>query len=275
VKSRLLDPRGLFGFLLAQAGVFGPVFFAALVVGLGAAVRRWRRPGPEHDVLLICFLAPPLVLVLVQATLSRANANWAATAYVPASILVAAWLMRRRARWLIGAGIATQAAIAALFLTGAVWPAAGAALRLDNSFKVARGWKASTAWVRAQAQAASTQGPLSAVAVDDRFLFNALSYYGRDRPWPAPLRMWVREAKPRNQAETEAPLTPADGARVLMVDVWEGYREEAVRDFTRSGPVERIAIPLDRRRSRALSAFVGQGFAPQPRDLLTGLPTPP
>ena len=276
LADHLFDPRGFFGFLVAQAGVFGPVFFLVLVGGLAAWTRRGRQArGAEADRLLISFLAPPLILVLAQAAISRANANWAAPAYVPAAVLVAAWLVRWRWRAVLAAGLGLQAAIAGLFLAAVASPVAATALRSDNSFKVARGWKASTDWVLAKAAAQGATGKLDAIAVDDRFLFNALAYYGRDRAWPAPLRMWVREIRPRNQAETDTPLTVSTHGRVLMVDVWDAYREEAARDFTRSGPVSRTAVPLDAHRSRALSAFEGEGFAPRPRDPVSGLPTPP
>ena len=276
LADHLLDPRGLFGFLLAQTGVFGPVFFVTLVGGLVWGLRRARaKAAPDADRLLISFIAPPLGLVLAQAVISRANANWAAPAYVPAAVLAAAWLIRWGRRDVLVAGLALQAALAGLFLAAVVSPMAATALHSDNSFKVARGWRASTDWVLAQAETQAAAGGLDAIAVDDRFLFNALSYYGRGRAWPAPLRMWVREIRPRNQAETEAPLTPASGRRVLMVDVWDRYREEAARDFGQAGLVIRTTVPLDAHRGRALTAFAGQGFAPRPRDPVSGLPTPP
>ena len=49
-----------------------------------------------RDRWLLCFILPVLLIILAQAVLSRANANWAATAYPAASVLVAAWLARAR-----------------------------------------------------------------------------------------------------------------------------------------------------------------------------------
>ncbi len=273
--DRLSDYRGVLGFLVSQAGVFGPVFFC---VAFGGAVRLLvlRRPVTGSDALLLCFAAPPVLIVLGQAALSRANANWAAPAFVPASVLAAAWLVRARSwRWL-AAGLGLQGVVAALFLTAAVSPALSAAFGLDNSLKVARGWQASTRWALSQArEAAAAPGGLTAIAVDDRFVFNALSYYGRDERFPAPLRMWVREAKPHNQAEAEVPLLVAQGARVLMIDSVECYRPEAMADFARSSPVARTAIRLDAKRARSLTAFVGEGFNPLARSPATGLPPRP
>ena len=53
-------------------------------------------------------------------------------------------------------------------------------LGLGNSFKRARGWAAATQAIIARAEAERGAGALDAIAVDDRFLFNAMDYYGRD-----------------------------------------------------------------------------------------------
>ncbi|MBY0420653.1 MAG: glycosyltransferase family 39 protein, partial [Parvularculaceae bacterium] len=72
-------------FLGEQIAIVGPVFAVLLVWGL-TTIRK--RSGPERrdrDLMLVAFVLPPLVVVAVQAFISRAHANWAATAY-PAAI---------------------------------------------------------------------------------------------------------------------------------------------------------------------------------------------
>ena len=218
--------------------------------------------------------APPLVIVAAQAFISRANANWAVAAYAPASVLVAAWLVRRRARWALGGTAISQGALAVLFLLAMVSPTVTTALGLDNAVKRARGWESLSRAVVARASAA----PLTAVSVDDRFLFNALAYYGRDfwsRPHAPPLRMWVREARPQNQAETEAPLTPAEGARVLHVSLTPDYAPEAARDFQTWRPSAVLSTRLDRKRTREAAVYQASGYRRAPRDPLTGRPKAP
>ena len=91
----LINPENALTFLVDQLGVFGPVGFLALVFGL--IVMRTEDEGIlGRDRWLLCFILPVLVIILGQAILSRANANWAATAYPAASVLVAAWLTRAR-----------------------------------------------------------------------------------------------------------------------------------------------------------------------------------
>jgi hypothetical protein len=118
---------------------------------------------------------------------------------------------------------------------------------------------------------------LSAIAVNNRFLFYALSYYGRDRLGfgAPPLASWLLMEGPRNQAETTAPLTGAIGRRVLMVS-YEGWRRADMQaDFARASGVEIGSVWLDASHKRKVEMFVGEGFAPRPRDRVSGLPTPP
>jgi 4-amino-4-deoxy-L-arabinose transferase-like glycosyltransferase len=267
---QLFKVGSLAEFIGAQFGVFGPIPFAALLIGVYLAVRR-KAVSPE-DRLLLCLALPPLLIVTVQAFISRANANWAAAAYVPAAVLVAAWLLRWNARRWRLAGVALQGLITAFFLVVTVWPTVGDALGASNSFKRVKGWSEMSRRVFARVDAERTSGGLSAIAVDDRFLFNEMAYYGRDRlaePGAPPLKIWVKGVA-GNQAEATAPLTPADGRRVLVVATnVKGGVGAIARDFTAVGPVQDASVKLDRNRKhdRPILLFVGEGFAPQARDL--------
>ena len=273
----LLSARAAPGFLLAQLGVFGPVPFAVLIVGAALALRLGRRGPDAHwasaDGALGALAAPALVLILLESLIARANANWAAVAYVPSALLVAAWLVRWRAWLWLGVAAASEATVMAVFLAAAVSPRLADALHMANSLKRARGWEAVDALVTGEARAL---GPttLSAIAVDDRFTFNAMSYYGR-RNWPPgapPLTVWVREIGPRNEAETVSPLK--DGRRVLFVDIGGAYRAEALRDFAHVHPLGAWKVWTDPRHYREVFLFVGEDYRRRPRDPHTGLPIP-
>ena len=273
-KGQLFHLKALGQFLGEQFAVFGPIPFAVLIAG--GAILAYRRRLEPADVLLLCFTLPPILLVAVQAFVSRANANWSGASYLPGAVLVAAWLVRWRARRLLIAALAIQAAIAAAFLAVVVSPRIADSLGASNSLKRARGW-AQTAQIMVRRARAEAPAGLSAIAVNNRFLYYGLAYYGRDyfrEPLAAPLKMWLRGAGAGNQAEASAPLTPKDGQRVLAV-AYEGWFDtEMARDFTRALGKEIDSIWLDRKHKRRLEMFVGEGFRPQPRDPKTGYPTP-
>ncbi len=272
--ASLFNPRQLGLFLVAQFAVFGPIPFGALAVGLILAARR-RRLEPA-DLLLLCFTLPPLAIVAAQAFVSRANANWSGASYIAGAILVAAWLMRWRARrWLIAA-IAVQALAAGVFLMAVLSPSLADRLGAANSLKRARGWAQTAQAVIRRARVEEPEG-LTAIAVNNRFLYDALAYYGRDflrEPLAPKLTIWLRGTGAGNPAEASAPLTPALGQRVLVVAYEKGFDTEIARDFVRPLGVEIDDISLDRKHQRQLETFVGEGFMPQPRDPATGYPSP-
>lgn len=260
-------------FLLSQFGVFGPIPLGVLITGcvLAAVRRRLSR----EDLLLACFTLPPLLIVTGQAFISRANANWSGAGYLTGAVLVGAWLIRWRARrWLVAA-LAIQAVVAGLFLAVAISPRLSEKTGLGNSFKRAKGWAETTDMVLRRA---ALEPDLSAIAVNNRFLYYAMSYYGRDVLGPdaigaaPPLRSWLLTGEPENQAEASAALTPAEGRRVLAVSMEGAYRAEMEGDFRAHSGLEIASVWLDARRKRRIEMFVGEGFAPKPRDPTTGRP---
>jgi 4-amino-4-deoxy-L-arabinose transferase-like glycosyltransferase len=267
---QLFNPVALGEFAISQFGVFGPIPLGVLIAGVGLAVARRRLPA--NDLMLLCFTLPPLVIVTAQAFISRANANWSGAAYLTGAVLVGAWLVRWRARGWLAAALAIQGAAAAFFLAAVISPGLADRAGLANGLKRARGWSQTTDLILDRAR---REPGLSAIAVNNRFLFYAVAYYGRDRlPFLPPLTSWLLMDGPRNQAETTAPLTPALGRRVLMV-AYEGWRrDEMEADFAQASGLEIGSVWLDRRHKRRVEMFVGRGFAPRPRDPVTGLPTP-
>lgn len=122
-SGALFNPENAVKFLVDQMGIFGPVSFLTLLASFGVAFRR-RQQTTDQTIWrwLLCFILPPLVIILVQAITARAHANWAATAYLAASLLVA-HLMTSKARlpksvWLAAAGAVL---IAALSIPDLAW----------------------------------------------------------------------------------------------------------------------------------------------------------
>ncbi|GGZ20815.1 ArnT family glycosyltransferase [Asticcacaulis endophyticus] len=295
----LFHPLSMLKFLSHQFGVFGPVPFGMLVIGLIAFSLNRASVSPDtelgggsrnRDLMLICFALPPLVFVTIQALLSRAHANWAASSYVPGSLLAATWLYgvitslpyRRKgvlktaiavALW---AGLAFQVAVAGVFMYGITSPEATQAMGMASGMKRARGWEAATQTVLAEAEVALARGePLSAIAVDDRFLYNSMAYYGRDwfKAHPdIPLKNWVREINPHSHSETHMPLTAETGRHVLLANLTERFVIDMRQDFKRTSEPRLVQVPIDHKRLRDVRLFYGYDFARAPRDPATGHP---
>lgn len=275
--GKLGNPLSLLRFWVGQVAVFGPVAITGFGLAgwaLVRAVRSGNRPSAGLWLIAgLCLL--PLVLVSVQAFLSRAHANWAATAYLGASLWVAVlWARSTRLHLWLGALVGIQGALAVLVLAVLYMPSLATPLGLDNSLKRVRGWEALTQTILSEAR---QQPNLSAIAVDDRFLFNAMAYYGRDQ-WKdntlPPLKAWVREASPQSQPEHQYPLTPDQGRTVLAVSLVPVFTQEFRRDFTRHADLGARQVRLDPKRTRDVTVFIGQDFQPRPRDPATGLPMP-
>jgi len=269
--------------LAEQFGVFG-LFFIVLIA---AAVMAARRRLGRTEVMLLCWTAPPIVIVTIQAFLTRANANWAAAAYVGGAVLAAGLVMKWRPRWPVFTALGLQAVLALVLIVCAVSPRTAESLGLANSFKRLKGWDATTQATIRRAQVEMADRGLTAIAVDDRFLFNSMAYYGRDffsRPGAPPLKIWLSGDHPGNQAEAEAPLTRAFGERVLVVTAAEVKTDEDAdakmarrvglisSDFARAKTLEVSRARLDRKRIRRGVLILGEDFRPAPRDPVKPLP---
>jgi len=270
--ARLFNFGGLTEFVLGQFGVLGPIPLAVLI---GGAIVLWRRKSLEAaDRLLLCFVLPPLALVTIQAFIARAHAHWAAAGYLAGVVLAAAWLVRWRARGWTIAALAMQGLAAALILVVVAEPslmdAAGAGRRLGR----VRGWAETAAIVSGAAYRQAADGGITAIAAEDRYMFNELAYYARGYLGSAgspPLRMRPA-AHALDEAELSAPLTAAEGRRVLIAEIAGQPAEPGLPgDFARAQPLGRWTLRLDAKHVREIDLFLGSAYRGPP----PSRPTPP
>ncbi|MBA4338589.1 MAG: hypothetical protein C0421_07060 [Hyphomonas sp.] len=257
----LFNPENAGTFFADQLGVFGPVSFLALLAGLAG----WRLKAEGADAQarwLLCFVFPVLVFILGQAVLSRAHANWAATAYPGASLLVAGWFAGRRA--VVWSSLAVNTLIAAVFLiVPQLTMAQTRALGIDNALKRTRGWDVAAEQLFAEAERLGA----TAVLVDEREAWHGLDFYGRART--VPLISWRRYAGPKSFSEREALEGPL-AERVLVASVHAGMRPRLRSDFAEFEPAGQIRIDLGVRGNgcpitRVFKLYVASGYAPAER----------
>lgn len=254
-------------YITDQMAVFGPVSLVALVL----AATSWRRQAESAGaarlpwLALAGFIVVPLVVIAVQAVLSRAHANWAAGAYPAACLLLGAALVSRPAwRWgVFGSNIV----IGGLFLVGFVAPAVADAMGAGNAFKRVRGWEATAEAVATAVANGGPDGqPFTAILTDEREVFHGLDYYGvRTGRLAVPLRAWRKGEAPGNFADGTYPMTREISANVLVLSFREGDLDRLKADFEAIAPAGEVVTPISPGRVRRLSVYVASGFAPLPR----------
>ncbi len=262
-------------FLGDQMGVFGPVCFVALIAAL-----TFLRPSQRLEDLgdaphaqrakeawLACFIVPVLIIIAFQAVLSRAHANWAATAYPAASVLVGAFLMRaaswRPAYW---AGIGLQILVGALAITLALAPPSwSAAVGRDNDFKRVRGWEDLTEQLAREIERLQP----TVLVVDEREIWHGIDYYSRDE-LEIPLILWRYNSGPKSFAES-VDLSDLDNSNVLIASYRSHLRPRMKADFATWDPQGFVGVDLGHRSNgcplrRELRLYMVSDYDPLPRN---------
>jgi 4-amino-4-deoxy-L-arabinose transferase-like glycosyltransferase len=260
-RGDLFNIDQLGAFLADQFAIAG--LLAAGLVWLLVEFARGKRPLDERAKFLLCFVAPPLLIIIVQALISRAHGNWAAAAY-PAAIVLIAGRFAGGAfmRWSTRA----HAALFAVFIFLVSFPAIAYQAPLigrgiENGLKRMAGWKETAAVIEARVKA----GAYDAVLVDHRHTFFELAYEWRDRKDLPPVRMWVLRDAPGNHAEAVAPMTPDFDGKLLVVQLSPRYTDFLAGDFKTFAPLPPGEVKLGPRKTRPLGFAEASGFAPAPR----------
>ena len=267
--ASLLNPENGLKFFGDQFGVFGPVSFAILLVLLiTLATGATKLRGDARVRLLLAFIIPPLTIILVQAFISRAHANWAATAYPAATLIVAVWAaqpgrgLEKWVRPVLLLGLLANTLVGLVFSYALVAPEETVnEMGFSRATKRLRGWPETTDRVIVEAARINA----SSIIVDEREIWHGLDYYGRDGKIPVPLRAWRRGIHPASASE-EHPLTEADTQNALVLSYRKNDREKMAADFDSFEPVGDIEVDLGGGRFRRFELFQASGFNPVPRN---------
>lgn len=255
LSGPLLNPIELITFWFTQLGVFGPVAFPVLIV----APFKWKQL-PTFGRWIAGLALLPLLAISLEALLSRANANWAATAYIAAPIIVALYAASRpKLLTALKIGVIGQSAVmivSGIALTVPVW---ANAIGLANSVKRSRGWPETVQTIEDIYAQGHEEQSFSGVATDNRLIFYDTLYYGLTET--APISMWKLSPAPGNHAEMTHPLARTKKP-VLLITYYEGRDDLYYEDFERLVPLEPIDIDLGGGKRRQLNAWAGYGYTP-------------
>jgi len=241
-----------------QLAVFGPVIFVLYILALMAALRgKLDKPA----LWIALFGLSPLLIISLQALMSRANANWAVTTYIAGSILTAHYAVKfwpRLKAWFVG-GIGFQSVLCLVAGIALLSPTLADAVGLSNSVKRLRKWPETVKVVEDIYAQGHDGRAFETLALDKRIIFYDLNYYGLADTLP--MKMWMYEAAPANHAELTYPL-PAQAGPILVLNYYDHYEDELRADFTRLERLEDIDIDLGGGKRRKLRVWAGYGYIP-------------
>jgi hypothetical protein len=260
-QGQLFNFEELLEFLAGQFGVFGLVLFPALLAAAWTAWRRIDDPQWQIGRLLTLFSLPPLFVVAGQAFISRAHANWAASAYVAGTLLVI-YLLLRGAAWRRGV-LALSVAIGLAFSAGvsavAIHPGIAGSHDLTRGIRHLRAWPETAEAIAGAAQ----NDTYSAIVFDNRNVFHQMQRYGGD--WEIPLRMWQRYAAPHNHAEAIWALDLQTEGPFLIVSERAFDRARLTADFENTVEIGEIVISTGGHADRRFVLYAATGYQRIPR----------
>jgi 4-amino-4-deoxy-L-arabinose transferase-like glycosyltransferase len=256
----LINPGEFLEFLAAQFAVFGPILFAALLVCL----LNWRAwTGDRRYRLLASFTFPTLALVLGLSFLSRANANWAAPAYVAGTVLVTGWALEKGRRLIVTPSLALHLVLAFALFGATLIEGGPAGLVSDarfDPFKRVQGWRQ----LGDAVTQASARFPGVALLFDHRRLMAELIYYVDPHPFDA--SKWNPDGRindhfdlTRGLGRSGAAGAKDKGRRFLLVTS-RADRTAITSRFAHSRIVAHIRTPMGKVRHREVRIIYLEDF---------------
>jgi 4-amino-4-deoxy-L-arabinose transferase-like glycosyltransferase len=250
LKGSPFHPLNMLQFLIAQFGVFGPVAFPML---LWIGIRSIRgRASPENGMLL-SFSLPVVALMTLLAILSRAHANWAATAYPAATILVVATMLQRRRQVLLAVTLAVNLIVLAALLVAPALAGRAVLPGRGDPFSRMLGWDATAALVRHTL----ATGHYGTVLTDDRGMTAELLYYLRDST--VPIEAWRAGPRPMDHYQLTRPFKPQAKQPILLVTLRRSPAAITGR-FASATRVAAVSIPAGAGSTRTVFLYALAGF---------------
>jgi 4-amino-4-deoxy-L-arabinose transferase-like glycosyltransferase len=240
-----INPLRAFEFLGTQFGLLGPILFAVLLL---AIVRIASPFVTRADRLMLAFAIPPLALITGMSIFSRAFANWAATAYISAVVVVVAIMLRHGAwKWLtasLAIGVVAQVA----FLAGDARATRLNVPLLGDAYRRTLGWRD----LGEQTGRLARRIGARTIVGDQRDTVASLLYYWRDQP--EQIYAWQLYQSPEHQFELTRALIDAAPRPILFVSLC-GKVDRLAAQFATVEPLEAIPTRSGPTTGRVYYAF--------------------
>lgn len=258
-KGSMVHPDRALGFFGAQLGVFGPVLFVVFMMIIWWSYRYKDDPTSTkaliaEDKMLMAFSIPIILIITVQAFLSRAHANWAATAYPAATLLVVAFMLRREA-WLTIKTSFIIHLITIVFLALGVVTAGRYALPGGNEpYARVLGWKELAETTRNKLK----EHKYAAILTRSRLITAELVYYMRNDQ--IPIYAWKYGKYPKNYYEMSQPYRGIPGEDSILLVSQRSNPQRILQRFNNVEVLGKEIINSGVSQKRTLYYFKLSGF---------------
>ncbi|MEQ9112528.1 MAG: glycosyltransferase family 39 protein [Rhodospirillaceae bacterium] len=215
IGEDLVNPLKAIEFLASQFAVFGPILFAVFIALVFRLIIKARSGDSVSDSqrLLLAFSIPVIALIFAEAFLTRAHANWAATAYIAATVFVVGEVLRMQKLNLLKGSLALHVMAAAAFYNFdllvrtfdiSITPDLDPARRM-------RGWDHAGDWV----EELRRDLPKVTLLFDDRKVMSELLYYVQPHPFDSV--MWNPKDQQNNHYEMTTRIDDSIGQNFLYI----------------------------------------------------------
>lgn len=225
-------------FLSGQFAVFG-----LLSLPLWLLAARAVEPSPRKTLLLV-FSLTFLGVIAAQALFGRANANWAAPAFVAASVLLARWGVERTMnntwpRWLLAALAINVVLMFGVYHYERIVHLFGIELTAKNDpFKRVRGWDE----LGRQFALRQAQAPHALLVSEDREVLAGLGYYAH---LPVnEVMSWNPQGVLRHQYDLMHSPGPAQIGRDVLFVTNNADVGKIAEHFASSERLESLHVPI-------------------------------
>jgi 4-amino-4-deoxy-L-arabinose transferase-like glycosyltransferase len=244
--TALFNIYGLLKFFGGQFAVFGPILFGVLLYSSFQLLRQSNKQV-EYKFLLV-FSLVFLGLIMLVALKSRAHANWAAPAFIAASVLVCAYLIEINKVGILKLSLGLHLVLSAF---GLLYPVAAAEfdVQLNSRFDPVTRLQ-NNRDLGKEVSELLQQNPGAVLAVDERKLLASLLYYSTTN-----IYKWNPEGAIRDHFDLTTNLKEKVNKDIIFIG--ESYSVDGLKAYANS--VQQLRI-LTYNNKHIYKVFLLQGF---------------
>ncbi len=244
-KGFVIHPHKALEFFAAQFGVFGPILFSVLLLTLWRLVKYKNDKKSQYhltnnDKMLLSFSVTIIAAITIQALLSRAHANWAATAYPAATILVIALMIRYQAWKILTTSFLLHIILIIIMTLGNATAGQYSLTKKIDPYHRVLGWEE----ISKKVQGKFNSGEFKAILTNTRDISAELVYYLHDKP--ITVYAWKQGTVPRDYYQMTRPFPKENNIEPVLLVTKHQSPQNVLKHFnvvkelgseeTRAGP---------------------------------------